>query len=224
MPLIVLPLELSPTNIKDVKSPPNPRKSFDNERWGVMGRTAKTHKPSRSFRKGPEKKPRNKKHISNFFKGLSRDYPRTVPKPSRHFPEIFQEFCLCVALLHQENRQHINKFDPHPLSGQSRRVVYVYCFFSPGILSLFFVSVWGLSLLFRVSCVFPIFQGLQWLIGVQNPCLFQKSKGWRVRAVVGRNLWQAIHCPFLPWSEKKRRKLEPLEPFFHQEPKAELEL
>ena len=31
-------------------------------------------------------------------------------------------------------RQHINKFEPHPFPGQSRKIVYVYWFFLPRIL------------------------------------------------------------------------------------------
>ena len=55
---------------------------------------------------GPEKKTISKKHISNFFTGLSQDYPRIVPGLSRHFPEISWQFCLCVSCFAQEKATH----------------------------------------------------------------------------------------------------------------------
>ena len=59
------------------------------------------------------------------FTELSRDYPGTVPGLSRPFPETSWKFCLCVSLF-LEKGQRLNKLDPHPFPGESRKVVYVY--------------------------------------------------------------------------------------------------
>ena len=46
------------------------------------------------------------------------------PGLSQPFAEISREFYLCVSFFRQK-RQHINNFDPHPLLGQSRKILYV---------------------------------------------------------------------------------------------------
>ena len=53
---------------------------------------------------------------------------------SRDSPSIFLRFpgnVVDVLPFPWEKTQHINKFDPHPFPGQSRKVAYVYWFFSP---------------------------------------------------------------------------------------------
>ena len=54
------------------------------------------------------------------------DYPGTVPAFSYDFLGIL--FMVPFLL---GKREHINKIDPHPFSGQSRKVVYVNWFHSP---------------------------------------------------------------------------------------------
>ena len=97
---------------------------------------------SRSMRfaqSGPEKKNNNKKTHKQNFHG-------TVPGLSRHFPEISWEFCLCVSCFPKENDKHINKFDPHPFPGQSRKFVYIYLFvwghLKPVTLNFVFSAFW----------------------------------------------------------------------------------
>ena len=72
--------------------------------------------------------------INKNFKGLSRDYPGTVPGLSRPFPEISWEFCLCVSLFPQEKGKHINNLTPTHFQDNSAKLFMLIGFFAPDIM------------------------------------------------------------------------------------------
>ena len=59
-------------------------------------------------------KPINDKTHEQKFPGIVRDYLGTVPRLSRHFPEISWEICLCVSLFPQEKATHPTHFRDNP--------------------------------------------------------------------------------------------------------------
>ena len=68
--------------------------------------------------------------VNNSFKGLSRDYPGTVPGLSRHFLEMSWEFCLCVSLFPQEKATHKQIWSPPVLGTIPKSCLCVLVFFS----------------------------------------------------------------------------------------------
>ena len=80
---------------------------------------------------GREKNQSTRKHMNKIFTGLSRDYPGTVPGPSRPFPEISWELGLCVSLFPQEKGKHINNLTPIHFRDNPAKLFMFFGFCSP---------------------------------------------------------------------------------------------
>ena len=77
-------------------------------------------------------RPRKIYKQQNTLTKYSRDCPGIISLLSRDRPEISQEICLCVSHFPKATHKQIWP----PLPGQSRKVIYVYWFISPPIISL----------------------------------------------------------------------------------------